>query len=102
MSTDPRPPSDPSAVELTAELVSIEPKPYLQSLTVWGVLVYLVAWGLEALGWDLGPAGVDHILTLILELAQAAGLGGAIVGLRRASRPLAGIVRAPREASDGR
>jgi hypothetical protein len=79
------------------EPITIQPKAYLQSLTVWGVAVYVLAWALSHLGWDIGPAGVDHLLTLTLELAQAAGLGTAIVGLRRASRPLAGLLRAPQE-----
>jgi hypothetical protein len=90
-------PTQPPPADYAAELVTTPPKPYLQSLTIWGVLVYVVAWALTQIGIDLGVAQVDHILTLALELAQAAGLGGAIVGLRRASRPLAGVVRAPRE-----
>ena len=89
----PRPIDDDSP---EAILVSTPPKPYLQSLTVWGVLVALVSWGLESLGLSIGSAGADYLLTLVLETAYHLGLGGAVLGLRRAIGPLSGIVR-PRQ-----
>jgi hypothetical protein len=80
-----------------AALIGTPPRAYLQSLTVWGVLVYLVAWGLSAIGLDIGVSGAEHLVTLLIELAQAGGLGTAIIGLRRAITPLRGVVRPPQE-----
>ena len=63
-------------------------KGYLQSLTIYGLLVAMVGWVLSRLGFDPGGAGA-----LLDGSLQLGGLALAAYGRARATTVLSGLVK---------
>jgi hypothetical protein len=73
-------------------------KGYLQSTTIWGLAILAGTWLATRLGFQLGPAEIEQLLTALLEVC---GWTLALYGRSTASAQLAGLWRARSAADQG-
>ena len=67
-------------------------KGYLQSTTVWGLLVLALNWLLGLTGIDLGPAGTEQLVSHLVDIF---GWALALYGRTAATTMLSGLWQRP-------
>lgn len=65
-------------------------KTWVQSTTIWGLAITLIAWILDRAGVDSALA--PQIVDAMIDLAQPVGVAIAAYGRKRAQGPLGGLV----------